>query len=68
MDLPSGVDVSMGGVTKDIEESFKQLGLAMLAAIAIVYFVLVVTFGGALAPFAIYSRYHLQSLELLLPY
>ncbi|EJR85257.1 MULTISPECIES: efflux RND transporter permease subunit [Bacillus cereus group] len=53
MDLPSGVDVSMGGVTKDIEESFKQLGLAMLAAIAIVYFVLVVTFGGALAPFAI---------------
>lgn len=53
MDLPSGIDVSMGGVTKDIEESFKQLGLAMLAAIAIVYFVLVVTFGGALAPFAI---------------
>ncbi|PEY34076.1 Swarming motility protein SwrC [Bacillus cereus] len=53
MDLPSGVDVSMGGVTKDIQESFQQLGLAMLAAIAIVYFVLVVTFGGALAPFAI---------------
>ncbi|MEY8349120.1 efflux RND transporter permease subunit [Bacillus cereus] len=53
MDLPSGVDVSMGGVTKDIQESFQQLGLAMLAAIAIVYFVLVVTFGGALAPLAI---------------
>ncbi|MEI4620541.1 efflux RND transporter permease subunit [Bacillus cereus] len=53
MNLPSGVDVSMGGVTKDIQESFQQLGLAMLAAIAIVYFVLVVTFGGALAPFAI---------------
>ncbi|MDM5191053.1 efflux RND transporter permease subunit [Bacillus sp. DX4.1] len=53
MALPSGVDVSMGGVTEDIQESFTQLGLAMLAAIAIVYFVLVVTFGGALAPFAI---------------
>jgi len=53
MDLPSGADVSIGGVTKDIQESFKQLGLAMLAAIAIVYFVLVVTFGGALAPLAI---------------
>lgn len=53
MDLPSGVDVSMDGVTKDIQESFQQLGLAMLAAIAIVYFVLVVTFGGALAPLAI---------------
>lgn len=53
MDLPSGIDVSMGGISKDIQESFTQLGLAMLAAIAIVYFVLVVTFGGALAPLAI---------------
>ncbi|WP_170008494.1 efflux RND transporter permease subunit [Bacillus fonticola] len=53
LDLPAGVDISMGGVTQDIEESFTQLGLAMLAAIAIVYFVLVITFGGALAPFAI---------------
>lgn len=53
LDLPSGIEVSMGGVSKDIQESFTQLGLAMLAAIAIVYFVLVITFGGALAPFAI---------------
>ncbi|WP_085523755.1 efflux RND transporter permease subunit [Tuberibacillus sp. Marseille-P3662] len=53
MDLPSGIEVSMGGVTQDIQESFTQLGLAMLAAIAIVYLVLVITFGGALAPFAI---------------
>ncbi|MDN4072187.1 efflux RND transporter permease subunit [Fictibacillus terranigra] len=53
LDLPNGVDVKMGGVTEDINESFSQLGLAMLAAVAIVYFVLVVTFGGALAPFAI---------------
>ncbi len=53
MDLPSGVEVTMGGVTEDINESFTQLGLAMLAAIAIVYLVLVITFGGGLAPFAI---------------
>jgi HAE1 family hydrophobic/amphiphilic exporter-1 len=53
MDLPSGVSIDHGGVTEQINESFTQLGLAMLAAIAIVYFVLVVTFGGALAPFAI---------------
>lgn len=51
--LPNNVEVSMGGVTKDINESFSQLGLAMIAAIAIVYLVLVITFGGALAPFAI---------------
>ncbi|MGK7376244.1 efflux RND transporter permease subunit [Planococcus sp. 1R117A] len=53
MELPSGVSIDHGGVTEQINESFTQLGLAMLAAIAIVYFVLVVTFGGALAPFAI---------------
>lgn len=53
LDLPANVDVSMGGVTQDINESFTQLGLAMLAAIAIVYFVLVLAFGGGLAPLAI---------------
>ncbi|MCA1056017.1 efflux RND transporter permease subunit [Rossellomorea aquimaris] len=53
LDLPSGIDVNMGGVTEDIQESFTQLGLAMLAAIAIVYLILVITFGGGLAPFAI---------------
>lgn len=53
MKLPEGVSVSFGGVTEQINETFGQLGLAMLAAIAIVYFILVVTFGGALAPFAI---------------
>src|SRR5690625_1983950 len=53
LDLPSGVHVEFGGATEQIEESFSQLGIAMLAAIAIVYFVLVVTFSGGLAPFAI---------------
>ncbi|EDL65240.1 efflux RND transporter permease subunit [Bacillus sp. SG-1] len=53
LELPAGVDVNMGGVTEDIQESFTQLGLAMLAAIAIVYLILVITFGGGLAPFAI---------------
>jgi HAE1 family hydrophobic/amphiphilic exporter-1 len=52
-DLPAGIDIDMGGVTEQINESFTQLGLAMLAAIAVVYLVLVITFGGALTPFAI---------------
>ncbi|CAM3347976.1 efflux RND transporter permease subunit [Saccharibacillus brassicae] len=53
LDLPDGITVEFGGVTEQINDTFSQLGLAMLAAIAIVYFVLVVTFGGGLAPFAI---------------
>jgi HAE1 family hydrophobic/amphiphilic exporter-1 len=53
IDLPQNVDVETAGVTADMQESFTQLGLAMLAAIAIVYLILVVTFGGAIAPLAI---------------
>lgn len=53
INLPDGVEVKFGGTTEQINDTFTQLGLAMAAAIAIVYFVLVVTFGGGLAPFAI---------------
>ncbi|MBX0357997.1 efflux RND transporter permease subunit [Halobacillus sp. Nhm2S1] len=53
IDTPSGVEITQGGVAEDINESFSQLGLAMLAAIAIVYLILVVFFGGGLAPLAI---------------
>ena len=53
LDLPNGVELGVAGVTADINETFTQLGLAMVAAIAIVYFILVVTFGEGLAPFVI---------------
>lgn len=51
--LPDDVRVEFGGATEEMQEAFAQLGLAMLAAVGVVYFVLVVTFKGALAPFAI---------------
>lgn len=51
--LPKGVEIEVAGVTKDMEEAFVKLGLACLAAVAIVYFILVVTFSEGLAPFAI---------------
>src|SRR5690606_35244705 len=44
LDLPKGVTVETAGVQADMEETFTQLGMAMLAAVAIVYFILVVTF------------------------
>lgn len=53
LDLPKGVTVGIAGVTADMNEAFTQLGMAMLAAIAIVYFILVVTFREGVAPFAI---------------
>jgi HAE1 family hydrophobic/amphiphilic exporter-1 len=51
--LPSTIKVDFGGVTQQINETFTQLGLAMAAAVAIVYLLLVITFGGAITPFAI---------------
>ncbi|MCZ8541265.1 efflux RND transporter permease subunit [Psychrobacillus psychrodurans] len=53
LDLPKGVTVGVAGVAADMTETFTQLGIAMLAAIAIVYFILVVTFREGVAPFAI---------------
>ncbi|QUW22781.1 efflux RND transporter permease subunit [Sporosarcina sp. Marseille-Q4063] len=53
LSVPENVEINTAGVTEDIAEAFTQLGLAMLAAIAIVYLILVITFGGALAPFAV---------------
>jgi multidrug efflux pump subunit AcrB len=53
LDLPKGVTVGTAGVQADMTDTFTQLGMAMLAAIAIVYFILVVTFREGVAPFAI---------------
>ncbi|MFP7202374.1 efflux RND transporter permease subunit [Lysinibacillus halotolerans] len=53
LDLPKGVTTGVAGVAADMAETFTQLGIAMIAAIGIVYFILVVTFGEGLAPFAI---------------
>lgn len=53
LNMPTGVKASMGGVSANINQSFSQLGWAMLAAIAVVYLILVITFGSALVPLAI---------------
>ncbi|RSD22332.1 efflux RND transporter permease subunit [Mesobacillus subterraneus] len=53
LNLPKGVEVGVAGVQADMTETFTQLGAAMLAAVAIVYFILVVTFREGVAPFAI---------------
>jgi HAE1 family hydrophobic/amphiphilic exporter-1 len=50
LNLPSGVDVRIGGVSQQQTESFSQLGLAMLVAIAVVYLIMVATFGSLLQP------------------
>ncbi|MFF2372500.1 efflux RND transporter permease subunit [Agromyces sp. NPDC058110] len=50
VDLPAGTTAEIGGVSADQAESFSQLGLALLAAILIVYIVMVATFRSLLQP------------------
>ncbi|MDQ1914154.1 efflux RND transporter permease subunit [Paenibacillus sp. GD4] len=53
VELPSGVRTEVQGVNEDIQESFGQMAVAMVAAICIVYLVMVIAFGNASAPFVI---------------
>ncbi|MBP5940128.1 efflux RND transporter permease subunit [Streptomyces acidiscabies] len=48
--LPEGARAEIGGVSSDQDSAFKNLGLAMLAAIAIVFMLLVATFRSLVQP------------------
>ncbi|MBG0855948.1 efflux RND transporter permease subunit [Streptomyces spinoverrucosus] len=50
LDLPEGATVQIGGVSEDQEEAQANLILAMLAAIAIVFMLLVATFRSLVQP------------------
>ena len=50
VDLPDTVSVDTGGATQEQNEAFSQLGLAMLAAILIVFVIMVATFKSLLQP------------------
>ncbi|MFF2331334.1 MULTISPECIES: efflux RND transporter permease subunit [unclassified Streptomyces] len=50
LDLPDGATATIGGVSEDQSDAFVKLGLAMLAAIAIVFMLLVATFRSLIQP------------------
>ncbi|MCX6503279.1 MAG: efflux RND transporter permease subunit [Microbacterium sp.] len=50
LDLPDGVTAEIGGLAETQTETFMQLGIAMLVAIAIVFLLLVATFRSLLQP------------------
>ncbi|WP_031069702.1 efflux RND transporter permease subunit [Streptomyces sp. NRRL S-118] len=50
LDLPDGATATIGGVSEDQQEAFANLALAMLAAIAIVFMLLVATFKSLIQP------------------
>ena len=52
-ELPTGVTVSVGGVTEQQAEAFSGLFTAMAVAVVLVYLMLVLAFGSLITPFII---------------
>ncbi|ODU00207.1 MAG: hypothetical protein ABS81_24370 [Pseudonocardia sp. SCN 72-86] len=50
LQLPAGATAEIGGVSTQQSDAFTQLGIALLVAIAVVYLVMVLTFGSLLQP------------------
>lgn len=50
LDLPAGVSYSLAGVSQDQSEAFKNLGLALAAAIVIVFLIMTATFRSLAQP------------------
>ena len=60
--LPEGVEVEVSGMAEMMADSFQQLGIAMLIAVAAVYLVMVIAFGEAIAPLAIMGSLPLATI------
>lgn len=50
IEVPAGASIEVGGVAADQQDAFADLGLALLAAVLIVYVVMVATFRSLLQP------------------
>ncbi|MBN2240706.1 MAG: efflux RND transporter permease subunit [Dehalococcoidales bacterium] len=62
MDLPEGVEISMGGVSEMMTESFSGMGIAILIAIGLAFAVIAVTFRSLLKPVIIMASLPLASI------
>lgn len=66
LDLPEGVTLSTDGVEADIQKSFTEMFYALGAAVFMVYIVMVISFGNAMAPLAILLSLPLAAIGGLL--
>ena len=64
--FPTGYGLSQGGQTKDQQEIFTQMLLAIGVAVMLMYFVLVVQFGSFLEPFSILLSLPLSLIGVML--
>lgn len=53
VDLPDGIEVSIGGVAGDIEQGFADMFIAIAISVVVVYVIMATLFGSWLDPFVI---------------
>ena len=63
---PEGVTISMGGISEQQSEAFSSMGLALIIAVAVVYIVMVASFGSLTTPFVILFSLPLAVIGVLL--
>ena len=65
-EAPDGVEISTGGVAADQEEAFANMAIAIVAAIAAVYIIMVASFNSLTTPFVILFSLPLAIIGVLL--
>jgi HAE1 family hydrophobic/amphiphilic exporter-1 len=66
IDYPAGYGVSLGGASRDQEEIFTEMGLALLLGIGVMYLVLVMQFGSFTAPLPVMLSLPLSLIGVVL--
>ena len=66
MDFPAGFGVGLGGASRDTNELFSEMGIALLMGIFVMYLVLVMQFGSFTAPLPIMLSLPLSLIGVVL--
>ncbi|HEY0857765.1 MAG TPA: efflux RND transporter permease subunit [Albitalea sp.] len=66
MDYPPGYGLELAGASKDQEEVFKQMGIALVMGIVLMYLILVMQFGSFTAPLAVMISLPLSLIGVVL--
>jgi hydrophobic/amphiphilic exporter-1 (mainly G- bacteria), HAE1 family len=66
IDFPTGFGISLGGASRDQQEIFSEMGIALLMGIAVMYLVLVVQFGSFTAPLPVMLSLPLSLIGVVL--
>jgi HAE1 family hydrophobic/amphiphilic exporter-1 len=66
MDYPPGYGLELAGASRDQQEVFKQMGIALVSGVMLMYFVLVVQFSSFTAPLAVMVSLPLSLIGVVL--